>query len=314
MPAESFPAPGLVPAAGPTAGRMLFILSPPRSYSTVITAMFGGHPDVYAFPEMLVFTAPTIGDLLREARTGPPRPDWLHESRLSGPRRAVADIHEGSQEPDALRRAARWLEGHAGWTAAQLLDYLRRRVPARLAVEKSPDTAGSDTALQRCLASYPDASYLHLVRHPADTQRSMQRHWRILLPDSERALVANAATSWYRTHRRVIRALDGLPAGQWLRVRAEDVLLEPRTWLPRLADWAGLSMSPDILTAMLATEKWRFAGGGPTGKLGGGDPVFMSGPALKAISPPGPLAFDPAWRLPPQMGELMIDLARFLGY
>ncbi|WP_329249642.1 sulfotransferase [Actinoallomurus sp. NBC_01490] len=75
----------------------VFLLAPARSYSTVAVALLSGHPDVYGFPETLVFTAATVGELIGE------RAEWARfPLRLSGLWRAVADLHEGGQDDDAV--------------------------------------------------------------------------------------------------------------------------------------------------------------------------------------------------------------------
>jgi len=126
-------------------------------------------------------------------------------------------------------------------------------------VEKSPDTVRTYQSLQMCLAAYPGARYLHLTRHPVDTQRSMQRHWRCTRrrPVSESELIMAAASTWYQSHARIVTALAGLPGDRWMRVRAEDILREPRPWLSAILRWLGLPDDEQIITGMLATEHWR---------------------------------------------------------
>jgi hypothetical protein len=292
----------------------LFILSPPRSYSTVITAMLAGHPDIYSLPEMLLFTAPTVGELLTVPQQGPTIPKRWLEARQSGPKRAVAELHEGCQSRDALLRAEDWLNHHSGWTTARLMDHLRSLIRERLVVEKSPDTTSADERLRRCLETYPDAYYLHLTRHPAHCQRSMHKLWAHIYQDHDVALVARAAAAWYRAHLRIMRALDELPSGQSMRVRAEDILLAPDVWLPKILGWLDLPAPAESIDRMLNPQNWCFANTGPDGTLYGGDISFMRSPSLRQIVNPGPTVFDPSWRLPDEMADRMITLAGILGY
>src|ERR1700733_15491485 len=94
----------------PTTESPVFILAPPRSFSTVTTALMGGHRHLYALPEMLTFSSPTVGDLLAGVGCICRRPPEIHppdcgvlRARLSGPYRAIAQLHEGSQKPDAIK-------------------------------------------------------------------------------------------------------------------------------------------------------------------------------------------------------------------
>lgn len=288
----------------------VFLLAPARSYSTVTVALLAGHPDVYGFPETLIFTAATVGELVGE------RAEWASfPLRLSGLWRAVADLHEGSQDDDAVARAQAWLADHAEWPTTRLMDHLIDLARPRISLEKSPDTSSDDATLARCMAAYPRARFLHLVRHPVTTQRSLHEHWR---PAgrfrSEKALAAAAAAFWHSSHQRIIEALAPLPAERWMRVRAEDLLTEPRVWLPRILAWLKLDGDPQIIDRMLLTENWRFAGTGRSDALLGGDPKFLRSPALRPIPAPGPIVFEPSWGLHDEMCDRMTVLARSLGY
>src|ERR1700736_1202175 len=41
----------------------VFVLAPPRSYTSVISAMLGQHPDLAGLPELKLFSYRTIGEL-----------------------------------------------------------------------------------------------------------------------------------------------------------------------------------------------------------------------------------------------------------
>lgn len=309
--------------SGPASNEPVFILSPPRSYSTVTVAMLAGHPGLYGFPELLAFSSRTIGDIITgqiaPERTEPDRALRLdpryHSTRLTGPVRAIAELHDGSQHPEAILRATQWLKGRSRWSTTRLVDYLFRRVRPRIALEKSPDTVTNDESLAYCMKSYPRARYIHLTRHPVTTQRSMQAQFAAIFPDSTiRSRVARAASLWYLSHMRIARALSELPAERWLRIRGEDLMRQPEVWLPVILEWLGLPTDNGTIARMLRTEEWCFAGTGASGRLFGGDHKFMIEPALRPIEDPGPVSFDPSWQLLDEMSVRMSRLARYLGY
>jgi hypothetical protein len=291
----------------------IILLAPARSYSTVMVALLSGHPDIYGFPEMLLSTADTVGGLIdAELRSWQLPIDA--EYRRNGILRAVADLHEASQEERAIRHAEEWLRERSSWSPWQLMDYLLGLVYPQIGLEKSPETVGSADALDAYLENYPNSRYIHLTRHPVSTMRSMQRHWRYRLNLDEKALVVHSATAWYRGHLRIVRKLAQLPSEQWKRVRAEDVLRESDIWLPRLLGWLDLRSDNEIVARMTQTQDWRFANTGDSGKLFGGDPKFMRSPALRQVPEPGEISFDPSWGLLDEMCERMTSLARYLGY
>jgi hypothetical protein len=292
----------------------LFLLAPARSYSTVCLAMLAGHPDIYGFPELLLFSSPNVAGLLTEYQRRPyAAPGWL-DNRLSGVLRAVADLHEGTQSPGAVRRARQWLQNREPWTTVQLMDHLLELAHPSIGLEKSPDTVVVDGALAKCLCAYPGARFIHLTRHPVTTQQSMQRYWYPVDAPPRTAVIRQAASAWHLGHLRIIRALAQLPPDQWIRVRAEDLLSDPDRWLPPILNWLGLDCNDAILARMRQTELWRFAGNGPAGDLYGGDAKFLQAPRLRAIEDPGPVHFPPSWELPERMRSKMRTLGALLGY
>lgn len=292
----------------------VFLLAPVRSYSTVLVALLAGHPDLYGFPEMLLFSSPDVRGLMSEESRRPAMPSSWLRTRRTGILRAIADLHEGCQDPEAIARAERWLAGRPDWSTIQLMDYLLDTARPRTGVEKSPDTTHSAQTLDACVSAYPGARFIHLTRHPVTTQRSMHEHQGRLGRYDEQELIVRSASVWYLTHLRIAKRLAALPRDRWLRVRAEDVLRDPDTWLRVLCQWLGLRCEAGIIAQMRHTERWRFAGTGANGDLGGGDPKFLHSPVLRSVPDPGPVAFDTGWGLPPGMTSRMIRLASLLGY
>jgi len=298
----------------------VFMLCPPRSYSTIATALLSGHPEIYAFPELLLFSAKTVGELLvkgsrRRDDNEPPTQGQFRAVRLTGLLRTVAQLHEGSQEDAPILRAIDWLSERSDWSMTRLFDYLLTLVHPRIGLEKSPTTILADANLRRCLDAYPQAKYIHLTRHPVSAQKSMQAHTALIHPQSSpRQTVVTAATTWYLGHRRATQALAAIPRQQWLRIQAEQLLSEPRTWLPYILDWLEISYDSTIIEAMLRTDRWDFAGTGPSGRLFGGDYKFMADPALRPVDKATAQGFDPDWGLLDEMKKRMTALATELGY
>ena len=177
---------------------------------------------------MLIFTANTVGELLRASpRESSGQARRISHFKRSGILRAVADLREGSQDEPAIRRAHDWLAQRSDWSPVQLMDCLLGLAAPRIGLEKSPQTIASASALDACLKSYPRARYIHLTRHPVSTQGSMHKHWRCHSQD-EKILVASAATAWYLGHLRIVGRLSRLSSQQQMRVRAEGYRMRGR--------------------------------------------------------------------------------------
>ena len=276
-------------------------------------SLLAGHPGVYGFPELLLFNADNVHELLNE---GERRPDLLPRqvrSRLTGVCRALADLHEGNQSDAAVNRACEWLACRPDWPTSRLLEYMLTLIAPRIGVEKSPDTVADAGRLAALAKGFPSARFIHLTRHPTDSLVSMQKHFRNP-PDPDESLAEWCADMWYSGHLRITRFLAGLPDGQWFRVHGEDLVREPAAWLPKILGWLDLEVNDSLVRMMLKTEHWRFANRGESGLLYGGDPKFLDSPGLRSVPAPGPVSFDPGWGLSPQTRYRITALADHLGY
>jgi hypothetical protein len=293
----------------------IFVLAPPRSCSTVAVAMLAQHPQIYGFPELVLFTAPTVGELLAQHPQNMDMPaDWI-DRRLSGLYRAVAEVHRGGQDAGDLDWAHGWLEARAHWPTPRLMRHLADQVHPCAALEKSAETVTRASALDICLGAFPDARFIHLTRHPAATVSSMQDYWADLFATADSAALSRfCALTWCRTHIRISRRLAGIARENWIRVKAEDLLNDPRRTLDRIVRWLGFDHDEAVLDRMRYPERWQFGGFGPTGRLYGGDWKFLSWPSLHRIPQPGPAGADPAWGFDKLQRARFRALAEHLGY
>jgi hypothetical protein len=291
----------------------VFILAPARSCSTICLALLAGHPALYGFPELLIFSEPTVGELIGSARRPMADPAWAAR-KVTGVLRAVAEVHDGAQDRAALQRAGDWLAHRRDWTTEDLLDHLLESVRPRIGLEKSPDTVENDEALSRSLRAYPGARLLHLTRHPSTSIDSMVRHWSRKSGADMSNLPRACAGVWTTEHGRILRLTADRGPGLYRRVRAEDLLGDPAAELTRILGWLGLDAAPETVADMQRTERWRFAGHGPERGLYGGDTGFLGSPQLRRVADPGPVRFDPGWSLTTPMRARVRSLAGALGY
>ena len=76
----------------------LFLLAPPRSYTSVINAMIGQHPQTFGLPELNLFNVTKIKDLWRRVSNEV----GGDSNRRHGLLRAVAEIYAGEQTPATI--------------------------------------------------------------------------------------------------------------------------------------------------------------------------------------------------------------------
>jgi len=293
----------------------VFVLTAPRSYSSVITSMLGQHPNLLGLPELKLFLYPTIGELDASLPAELRRRGVAHRS--PGLVRAIAHYVFGDQSSASVREALHWLRERADWTGADVLDYLLALAHPVGIVEKTPETATDSATLQRLSAAYERARYVHLVRHPNTWAGSLHEHWKRTMPMQ---CVPNPAvmchTLWLATHQRILHFAAELPDNRYLRVRAEDVLNDSDHQLRRIAGWLGVRDDADAVEAMRHPEASPFARFGPagTGVVGGHDHGFLSDPLpRKAMLPPS-VELPAGWTGGHDLWANIVGLANEFGY
>jgi hypothetical protein len=284
----------------------LIILAPMRSYSTVVSAMLGQHPQMYSLLETHLFTCDTMRQWWSCYRNN-------HKLMGHGLLRAIAELIMGCQSEVTIELARRWIVRRLAWRTADVFRVLARRVDPLVLIDKSPLIVNRAEHLDRALTEFPKARFLHLTRHPLGFGRSFLKFFE----DLGTSAAADPQVVWHRQHSNILNFLATVPQCQQLRMRGEDLLAAPDCHLAEIADWIGVRTTPDAINKMKHPEESPFACFGPANALwGGGDSYFFRDPKLhsskvKVSSLEGPLP----WRR--DGGEFSTEvreLAQQLGY
>jgi hypothetical protein len=275
--------------------------------------MLGEHPDLYGLPELSLFRVQRVEEILRPiARAG--KPDG--RPRTSGLLRTLAELHDGSQDEAAVTRAHAWLSERASWPVECVLDQVLAAVAPRRAVENSPEDSNREDYLERLHSSYPNARFVHLLRHPVATARSMSTAWADAgLWDVPRHLFPMMCLgTWLFHHARVKRDLESLPRDRWIRLRAEDVINDPQRTLPAFCEWLGISAAPAAIAAMTTPDRSPYARPGPPSAPAGNDPAFMTDPVRRPVAVPRTFALPKDWTVDPWLHVAVVEFAQRMGY
>jgi len=302
----------------------LFILAPPRSFTSVTCAMIGQHPEMLGLPETNLFARDTYAELSRL---------YQFRGRFGhGLYRAVAQLGLGEQSDDNIRIAKEWLARSPEVSTADLFrDLIAFAQPRRL-VEKSPLHVYNSESMERIRTAFPDAYFLHITRHPRGTcesiyalrkstssgvekllgaQPGLSGQIRQILPDEE----LTPEKMWFDPHLLILEFLETVPAERQLRLRGEDFLANPDQYLSRIAEWLGISTGEDALEAMKHPEESPFAGFGPPNARFGNDPSFLKAPALRSYERKAQELQTPlSWNPELHFSDIVRELAEYLGY
>jgi len=298
----------------------LFLLAPPRSYTSVINAMIGQHPQTFGFPELNLFNVDRVRDLW-----GRVSEDIGGDSnRRHGLLRAVAQIYAGEQTPETITMAEHWAAAREDRNTGDVFQELVAAIDPLIAVEKSPAYTVSMERLRRIHSTFPDARFIHLIRHPVPQGKSV-----LNLNDGifayfvnsfdfiDDALIVDPQIAWHDININILNFLHMVPPQCQLRIRGEDFMAQPRDHLLEMCRWLGIRDDDEALEAMMHPERSPFACFGPVTALFGNDPNFLRGPAFRQHKPKIPPLNGGAlpWRddgkgLRPEV----IELAQEFGY
>lgn len=298
-----------------SSGDPILILCSPRSCSTVVCAMLGQHPQLYGFPELNLFVADTVDDLLQLASSWPERGN----SYLTGLLRSIAELEFAGQSERTLRLARDWLSSRGSWSTKQTFDFLTGRVAPRIGIDKSPRTCLAVRNLERALTCYPRARLIHLTRHPLSTLRSMQaNHLRsssTLSSSPESVLLFEYyAELWTRAQRLILSVVQQAGPLQAYHVRAEDLIAESNGAWPAMLDWLGIDSSPVVVQALRRPELSPYARPAPLGMEGDGDNGFMQAPVLRPLSVMYTTSIPVQRVLKERLIIELLELSELLGY
>lgn len=248
-------APALPSAPDPEFERPVFIVSSPRSGSTMLFESLAQAPGVF-----------TIGDESHGLIEGveafsPPARGW-ESNRLDGSDAAPAAVAE-------LRRRFR----------AELRDRDARRPPAGPArmLEKTPKNA---LRIPLLAAAFPEAHFIYLFREPREVLASMMEAWAsghfrtysnlpgwpgppwslLLTPGwrelKGRPLAEIVADQWAKTTAILLDDLEALGADRWTAVDYGRLTADPKGELARLLDAVSLGADERVLKVDLPLSRY----------------------------------------------------------
>lgn len=288
----------------------LFILTCMRSYSSLVNAMLGQHPAMYGLPELNLFIADTLAGVVSTLQLV--RPQSLH-----GLLRAVAQVEYQAQTVETVEQARAWLRAQGHRNARFFFEHLTSRLGSPILIDKSPSTVLQDVCLQRLHRTFPEARFLHLVRHPRPTSRSIHDIRRKALLKFHVKVEPPPEQLWLQTNENILRFTERLPVGQSMLIQGEQLLSNPELYLAQIVDWLEISNNSASLAAMLRPEASPYSCIGPPNAPFGNDPHFLRNPCYtKRLIPlqrlEGPLEWSTEMNT--NFPLATVKLARRLGY
>lgn len=253
----------------------VFLLSAPRSGSTLLRRMLDRHPALFAPAELHLLP---FDDLAERAAA-------LQDDHLDiGLLQAFMATGRSEDEARAVITSCR--------TVPEAYARLTEAVAPRTLVDKSPSYGLHADVLDRAERWFPGCRYVHLVRHPdavipSFARLRMQRLFGA--GDLDGDVVGEQA--WAGINRNLLALRDRVADARWHTVRFEDLAVAPEDTLAALLDFLGLSWDEAVLDPF---ER----GSNPATFSSLGDPGFHTRDAIDPDLADGWLRADPQPRTP----------------
>lgn len=298
----------------------LFLLAPPRSYTSLVNAMLGQHPQCFGLPELCLFNVEKLIHLWSGVQGENAERGAMARHGLL---RAVAEIFGGEQTAATVDMARAWASAREDWDTGRVFQDIVAAIDPLVAVEKSPSYAITVTRMRGLLRAFPEARFLHLVRHPVAQSKSVMainegafcmkvQAFEI----GEDYAMLEPQIAWHDVNLNILQFLEEVAPERQLRMRGEDIMGNPQHYLAEICRWAGLRDDAEAVEAMMHPEQSPFACFGPISAMFGNDPNFLAGPTFRPHKPKIPPLNKPVpWRRDGKgLYPEVIDLAKEFGY
>ncbi len=244
------------------AGPMAFILSSPRSGSTLLRVMLAGNPALFSPPELHLLPFEDLGD----------RKQQLGVSQLGeGLQRALMDLK--GIDAEASRALIQALEARNA-PIEEVYSLLQELAGNRRLIDKSPSYASNPENLARAERCIEGAKYIHLVRHPYAVLESFCRmRMDKLVGNGQQSPLDLAEDIWRASNQNTIEFTKQLSSEQHHLVCYEDLVREPERVLRSLCAFLEVPFAAAMLNPY---EGDRMTDGVHAQSMSLGDPNFGS--------------------------------------
>ena len=280
----------------------IFVLSSPRSGSTLLRVMLGGHRLLFAPPELELLSFNTLEE--RRAAFSGRNSFWLE-----GSIRAVMEVK--GCDAEAAKRAIEECEEQK-LTTQQFYRLIQEWLGERMLVDKTPSYAMDLEVLNRAETDFDGALYIHLLRSPQGMIRSYEEaKLDQIFPRFEHPFSARevAELVWVVSHQNILDFLRRVPEERQHRVKFEELVNEPESVMRGICHFLGIEFDSGMMQPYKDKEK-KMTNGIHTVSRMLGDIKFHQHTGID------PAAAESWRRYYPNdfLGEITSELAESLGY
>jgi amino acid adenylation domain-containing protein len=239
---------------------MLFILSAPRSGSTLLRVMLGGHSSLFAPPELELLGYDDLSQR-REAHSG--RQSFWQQGTV----RALMQLRGCGREEAELEMAG---YEDDGISTQEFYRLMQQAAGGSLIVDKTPSYTMDMDTLRRGEEEFEGALYLHLVRNPYGMIRSFEEaHVEQIFPRFAHPFCSRklAEVIWTVSEQNILSFLKSVPEERQRQVEFERLVREPEQVMREVSSWLGLEYEEVMIEPYLEKQKRMTDGVNDVGKM-----------------------------------------------
>ncbi len=227
------------PRGRPKNSPAIFVLSPPRSGSTLLRVMLGGHPRLFAPPELELLSFHTLQERLAACQ-------GRYSFMLEGTVRTIMQLRNCAA--DEAQRIMQECE-QKGLTVADFYQWLQELAGERILVDKTATYVQDIEALRRAEAIFDEPFYIHLLRHPCAVIRSFEEARIDRIVRFQHAFTPRQLGElyWLLGYENSSRFLGGIPKQRRMDVRFEDLVSRPDEIMRALCTAMEMDFHPQML-------------------------------------------------------------------
>ena len=236
-------------SATPGKRRAIFVLSPPRAGSTLLRVMLGGHPQLFAPPELYLLS---FNDLAEWRETFSGEQTFWHEGMV----RALMEIRQVDTEA-----AEAIIDEHVsqGASSHAFFEHMQSWLGERMLVDKTPTYALDLEVLRRIEQDFDEVHYIHLQRHPYGVIRSfdearLDQLLYAFMPnlrsdDEQQSFTRKqlAELVWLICNRNILEFLREIPQQRQHAVRFEDIVRQPESSIRQICEFLDIQYDAAML-------------------------------------------------------------------
>ncbi len=279
----------------------IFILSAPRSGSTLLRVMLAGNPALFSPPELALLQFETLSDR-KQVFLG--RESGWSEGLL----RAIMQIHQCDFET-----AKQILEKYEreDWPVWRFYGQLQKWLRNQFLVDKTTTYALNSAVLERAELYFENPKYIHLIRHPAAMIQSyldskLDQVFGTGYPFTPRE---KAELFWIIANQNIREFLRSIPEERHFFLHYEDLVRNPQSVTQQLCEFLNVPFDSEMLNPYANPHQKMTDGVHPESRMVG-DPKFHRHKQIDAF-------LAEKWHTLPE-GDILSDeavqLAEALGY